>query len=389
MQTKFISFVWSIYVSLFQQQDVTVYLSSPIVTDTMSRRNTKEILTVKQNGLPYYLDRLDGGSTKRTRYNHQYERVCNAGINVTIFVLDSGIRSSHTEFHFPINSNRSSSSSSRASCGYDAVLGIESNIPCDDILGHGTHVAALIGGRTVGVAPYSTIVGVKVSTRRFDFGDGSTILKGLEYVVKQKQLYPNKPMVVNISFGTDKFATFDRMVQVLIDMGVTVVAAGNNNSIDQCNLASPISNRNVISVGVSDENDVVPYWSNYGNCIDIYAPGTNIRSAYKFNDTSYYTLEGTSQSAPLVSGTVALYLQIQPSLTPNQIQQLLIYDSMKNILIQGRNATTGLKNPILRNRLLSTKIFTSPDFNNRTNPICPYSGNKNRIALCYQQGWWT
>ena len=315
----------------------------------------------------YNLDRLDD---KILPSNGNYKYKTDGGKGVTVYVLDSGIRASHVEFE------------GRASCGYDAVLGEESNIPCEDLLGHGTHVAGLIGGKTVGVAKQVSIVSVKVSTKNFTLTGGG-VIKGIEFVLGEKQRKPLKPMVVNLSFGTEKYAFFDIMVEALLQEGVTVVASAGNDGTNSCVL-SPSGVSGVITVGATDELEVVPFWSNYGSCVDIYAPGTNIISAGKRDDTRYVTGSGTSQSAPMVSGVAALYLQMQPTLTPAHVFRLLMLDSLKNILKPGPDELTNTVAPIYKNRLLHTRIFTDSN-PSRPYPTCPYL--KRKIQLCYNEGW--
>ncbi len=317
----------------------------------------------------YNLDRLDN---KLLPLNGKYKRKSNGGIGVTAYVLDSGIRASHVEFE------------GRASCGYDAVLGHESNISCDDLAGHGTHVAGLIGGKTVGVAVGVSIVSVKVATKNFELAAGG-IIKGIEFVLGEKQRNPLKPMVANLSFNTEKYPFFDVMVEALLRLGVTVVAAAGNFGINACSL-SPSGVRGVITVGASDELDVVPFWSNFGSCVDIHAPGNNIISAGKRDDTRYTMSSGTSQSAPMVAGVAALYLQMLPSLTPAQVSQLLTLDSLKNVLTPGPDEFTNFTAPIFKNRLLHTRIFTDSN-PSRPNATCPYGARK--LPLCYKEGWWS
>ena len=316
----------------------------------------------------YNLDRLDD---RFLPLNGNYKRKSDGGSGVTVYVLDSGIRASHVEFE------------GRASCGYDVVLGSESNVPCDDFAGHGTHVAGLIGGKTVGVAKQVTIVSVKVSTKNFTLASGG-VIKGVEYVLREKQRNPLKPMVANLSFGTEKYPFFDIMVEALLRVGVTVVASAGNDGINSCML-SPSGVDGVITVGASDESDKVPFWSNYGSCVDVYAPGANIISAGKRDDTRYSIASGTSQSAPMVAGVAALYLQMQPALNPAQVSRLLFLDSLKNILTPGPPEFTSTVTPIYKNRLLHTRIFTDSNLS-RPSPICPYSAGK--LYLCAKEGWW-
>jgi subtilisin family serine protease len=331
-----------------------------------------------QYNATYNLDRLDN---KLLPLNGIYKRKQNGGgKNVTVYVLDSGIRSTHVEFD-----------TNRASCGFDAILGYESDIPCDDLHGHGTHVAALIGGKTVGVANQVNIVSVKVAPREFTF-EGGAVLYGIQYVLLEKLRNLTKPMVVNMSFGGDRFLLLDFMVEALLTVGVSVVTSAGNFGINACS-QSPAGGRNILTVGASDHNDVVPWWSNYGPCVDVYAPGIRILSAGKQNDTHYVMSSGTSQSSPMVAGVAALYLQIQPTLTPKQVFRLIVLDSLKNALkpgqpqyVQNETSTNNRSVRIDKNRLLQTGIFTDTR-PQRKNPTCPYTGSK--LPLCYSEGWWS
>ena len=328
-----------------------------------------------QYNATYNLDRLDN---KNLPFNGIYKRRLNGGgKDVTVYVLDSGIRSSHIEFD-----------QNRASCGLDVILGHESDIPCEDLHGHGTHIAGLIGGKTVGVANQVNIVSVKVASREFTF-EGGAVLYGIQYVLLEKLRHLTKPMVVNMSFGGDRFLLLDFMVEALLAVGVTVVTSAGNAGINACS-QSPAGSSGVLTIGASDNVDVVPWWSNYGPCVDVFAPGINIISAGKRNDTHYVMGSGTSQSAPMVAGAAALYLQIQPTLTPLQVFRLVVLDSLKNILKPRgpqyvQNETISLTQ-IFKNRLLQTGIFTDTR-PQRNNPTCPYTGS--RLQKCYTEGWWT
>jgi subtilisin family serine protease len=329
-----------------------------------------------QYNATYNLDRLDN---KLLPLNGIYKRRQNGGgKGVTVYVLDSGIRSSHVEFD-----------EHRASCGFDAILGYESDIPCDDLHGHGTHVAGLIGGTTVGVANQVTIISVKVAPREFTF-EGGAVLYGIQYVLLEKLRNIHKPMVVNMSFGGDRFLLLDFMVEALITVGVSVVTSAGNDGINACS-QSPAGRSTVLTVGASNQFDMVPWWSNYGSCVDLYAPGINIISAGKRNDTHYARASGTSQSSPMVAGAVALYLQIQPTLTPQQVFRLIVLDSLKNVLkpegpLYVQNMTSTNWVPIInKNRLLQTGIFTDAP-PQRKNPTCPYTGSK-LLPKCYTEGW--
>lgn len=264
------------------------------------------------------LDRLDQDALPldgRYRYKH-------TGKGVTVFVMDSGMRLTHQEFQ------------GRATCGLDAVLGQESVIHCEDMFGHGTHVAGIVGGKTVGVAKNVHLVAVKVGGLAPLFPSGSSMLAGLDYILKHKKANPSQPMIVVISIEGSKFQAIDEATVALISSGVTVVVGAGNNGDDACNY-SPAGANGAIAVGVSDRSDSVPDWSNYGSCVSMYAPGDAILSAWRRNDTDLDEATGSSQSAPFVAGAAALYLEKDPSMNPKEILHELLKDSLKNILTGG------------------------------------------------------
>jgi serine protease len=323
----------------------------------------------------YNLDRLDQDFLP---LDGTFKYRADGGQGVTVFVLDSGLRLTHVEFE------------GRATCGYDATLGLESNIPCEDMRGHGTPVAGLIGGKTFGVAKKVSLVSVKVVTSP-ESGyplELSRILAGLQYVMAQKSLNASKPMVINMSLTGERNKPLDAMIKKLLEVGVTVVAAAGNDGDNACRY-SPAGTAGVITVGASDELDQVPWWSNNGTCVDVYAPGVNIISSRKRNDTHFGADEGTSMAAPMVAGAAALYLQITPTLTPAQVFTLIVKDSIKNVLLPGPPGgcepdSTDYTVKISKNRLLHTGVFTD-DKTTRKYPTCPYTGS--RIPLCTSEGW--
>jgi subtilisin family serine protease len=284
------------------------------------------------------------------------------GKGVTVFVLDSGIRLTHQEFE------------GRATCGLDVVLGQESLIPCEDKKGHGTHVAGIVAGKNVGVAKNANLVMVKVGIDGDDV-DLSAVIAGLNYVQKQKLANPGKPMIASVSVGGPKLAALDDAARALVKAGVTVVVAAGNNGTDACGF-SPGNVEEVITVGCSDRDDIVQDWSNFGSCVDIYAPGDGILSAGRKNDTRYVEGTGTSQSAPFVAGVAALYLQMKPSLSPNDVWQAIQKDSLKKVLTGGpiTNETVLFDNTtnitkfvkVISNRLLYTGVLTAKE--------CEYTG---------------
>ena len=275
------------------------------------------------------------------------------GKGVTVFVVDSGIRLTHEEFE------------GRATCGYDAVIGKDyqdSAIPCDDTFGHGTHVAGGIGGKTVGVAKDVDLVAVKVGTRYHI--DAGAVIAGLDYIQKQKLGNLDQPMVASISIGGGYLKTINDAATALVKSGVMLAASAGNYGIDACRM-SPASAEGVFVVGAALRNDNVAGWSNYGKCVSIYAPGDGIASAWVDNDTAFLELDGTSFAAPLAAGVGALYLEKDPGMSPNNLMQAIVSDSLKGVL-------TGVQEPQITNRLLHTGalLTDSASFESLAHSVC-------------------
>ncbi|MET0693264.1 MAG: S8 family serine peptidase, partial [Propionibacteriaceae bacterium] len=261
-----------------------------------------------QTAVPWGLDRIDQRPTTGDGAYHYGT----TGQGVTAFVVDSGIRMTHSDF------------GGRAVSGYDFVDG-DSN--ASDCAGHGTHVAGTIGGSTYGVAKRVKLVSVRV----FDcYGDAwySDMIAGFEWVVKHK---PSGPSVVNFSGGGPADSIVDRAVSNTIKAGIPVVVAAGNDTDDAC-AASPSRLRSAITVGASDSQDHSSTFTNYGSCVDLFAPGTGVRSDSSTSNTGSAVKSGTSMAAPHVTGAVARYLQGHPFANPSQTAAAIVKDSTPNVL---------------------------------------------------------
>jgi serine protease len=233
---------------------------------------------------------------------------------VTVFILDTGLRTTHSEF---ING--------RASCGFSAY---DDN--CNDAQGHGTHVAGTIGGVTYGIAKNVKLVSVKVLG---DSGSGSNsdLLAGLDYVIGQKQANPNTPMVINLSLGGSKSSLVNDNISRTIKAGVTTVVAAGNSGANACNF-SPASAAAAITVGATEKNDGLASYSNRGPCVDVLAPGSSITSAWSNSDSGVNTISGTSMASPHVAGIAVLHLSKNPSLTPTQVLKAITTDVLRDVV---------------------------------------------------------
>jgi subtilisin family serine protease len=244
------------------------------------------------------LDRLDQRSLPLSK---SYAAPGAAG--VTAYVVDSGIRTTHREF------------GGRASSGWDFVDGDASANDCN---GHGTHVAGTIGGATSGVARDVRLVGVRVLDCR---GKGSyaAIIKGVDWVTA----HAVQPAVANMSLGGTTSKALDDAVGRSIAKGITYAVAAGNDHRDACR-QSPARAAAAITVGATDATDSRASFSNFGPCLDIFAPGARIVSASNGSDTATKTMSGTSMASPHVAGAAALVLGAHPDWTPAQVRDELV-----------------------------------------------------------------
>jgi serine protease len=224
-----------------------------VLLDSLSDENT----TSMTRAVPFGLDRIDQRSRPLDgRYRSIYD-----GTGVTVFVLDTGIRRTHTEFQ---QTERS------VTCGFD-FFNTNTSSPdrCIDMYTHGTHVAGIVGGQTSGVAKNVNLVAVKGLDNKGEGSDAS-LQAGIDYILGQKRAKPSTPMVVNMSFLGPLSLSDNAAVAQLTRAGVVVVAAAGNDNTNAC-LFSPGSSRHAITVGATESNDRIAPFSNYGLCVDLYA----------------------------------------------------------------------------------------------------------------------
>jgi subtilisin family serine protease len=275
-----------------------------------------------QSNPPWGLDRIDQRNLPLNAiYTFNW-----TGSGVRAYVIDTGIRTSHTQF------------GGRASNVFDAFGGNG-----QDCNGHGTHVAGTIGGSTYGVAKSALLRGVRVLNCSGS-GSNSGVIAGVDWVRNNFIA----PAVANMSLGGGLSSTLDTAVNNLSNAGVAIAVAAGNSNVDACG-TSPARAANAITVGSITQSGARSSFSNFGPCLDLFAPGSGILSAWFSSDTATATLSGTSMASPHVAGAAALYKQANPSASAATIRNALVNNATTNVV-----TSAGTGSP---NRLLYTLFF--------------------------------
>ncbi|RKH42714.1 S8 family serine peptidase [Corallococcus sicarius] len=292
-------------------------------------------LSATQTSATWGIDRIDQRDLPRnSSYTYNVD-----GTGVHAYVIDTGIRLTHTEF------------TGRIGNGSDLI---DNDSDPTDCHGHGTHVAGTVGGTTWGVAKKVTLHGVRVLDCT-GYGNDAQVIGGMDWVAANHI----KPAVANMSLGDVAIPAIDDATQRMIAAGVTTVVAAGNDSANACNY-SPARAPNAITVGSTTSSDARSSFSNYGTCVDIFAPGSSITSASNSGNTSSTSMSGTSMASPHVAGAAALYLGANPSATPAEVRDALVNNSTPN-----KVTSPGTGSP---NKLLYTLFITGGGGTDTTPP---------------------
>jgi aqualysin 1 len=260
---------------------------------------TAELFDTESSPSSWGLDRVD---QRKLPLSSSYSYMT-TGAGVNVYIIDTGIRTSHIEF------------GGRALGAYSSVKGKSST---DDCNGHGTHVAGTVGGSTYGIAKDVKLYAVRVLDCDGS-GSYSAVIAGIDWVTAHRQL----PAVANMSLGGGKSQPLNDAVQGSIAAGITYAVAAGNSNYDACSF-SPASTPAALTVGATTRQDAQAYYSNWGTCVDVYAPGDSITSAWNTSDDASAIKRGTSMAAPHVAGAAALYLESHPLDSPANVASALV-----------------------------------------------------------------
>jgi hypothetical protein len=264
-------------------------------------------ISQSENSATWGLDRIDQVDRPLdTIYHYNY-----TGAGVYAFIIDTGIRADHVEF------------AGRVLPGFTSVADGNGTNDCN---GHGTHVSGTVGGTTWGVAKQVALTPVRVLDCQGS-GTWSGVIAGIDWVANS----PLRPAVANMSLGGGLSTALNAAVARAVARGVTMVVAAGNDNANACNY-SPAREPSAITVGASTSSDARASYSNYGSCVDIFAPGNNITSSWNTANDATNTISGTSMATPHVAGVAALVAQANPGASPATIASYIVSTATTNHL---------------------------------------------------------
>lgn len=265
--------------------------------------------TAVQSPATWGLDRIDQRPrTLNGSYGYTY-----TGSGVNVYVVDSGINTTHNEF----------GGRAFAMAGWDFVRDGRNGQDC---YGHGTHVAGTIGGNTYGVAKRATLIAVRV----LNCQGGGSVSMAID-AVDAIRVYGQKPAVVNMSLRYAASIGLDTAVTNSVNVGFTFVVAAGNDVVDACTV-SPARAAGTITVGATNQYDQRASFSNWGRCVDVWAPGVDVISASHQNTINIASMSGTSMASPHVAGAAAIYLSAYPSAQPPSVLSVIQNTATANLL---------------------------------------------------------
>ena len=271
------------------------------------------------------------------------------GAGVDVYVVDTGVSTTHTDF------------SGRLRSGFSAINDGRGSNDCN---GHGTHVAGTAAGTTYGVAKAASIIPVRVLDCAGS-GTNTGVIAGLDWVIANHNA--GVPAVANMSLGGGASFALDTAVQNAINDGVVMAVAAGNSNANACNY-SPARAANAITVGATERTDVRASYSNFGTCLDIFAPGSGITSAWIGGTSATNSISGTSMASPHVAGVAAVLLDRYPTSTPADITSMLRSSATPNVVL---SAGTGSPNYLLYLDPTGSTIVTPPPAPTPTAPAAP------------------
>lgn len=268
-----------------------------------------------QNNATWGLDRVDQPALP---LDNSFQYPDNGGRDVNIYVVDTGVRTTHQEFTGRIVPGRNFVADGALGFLFGGSVDPDNYEDCN---GHGSHVAGTAAGSTYGVAKQANVIPVRVLNCN---GSGSTsaVIAGIDWVAGNHQ----KPAVANMSLGGFTSTALDTAVSNAVAAGVTMVVAAGNDNTNACN-GSPNRVPEALTIGATTRQDQRSSFSNYGACVDLFAPGSDITSAWFQSDTQTSSIDGTSMAAPHAAGAAALYLAANPSATPDAVNLALVNDA--------------------------------------------------------------